>query len=124
MIEKGVDLEEAGLAVAASQQPTEKDEEKEMVADGGQVIRPTLSLMSAFYAVVSLTLFVVLMGSYYTGNLADLPVNPISLLSYMVSSLLAVALLTLFLYTDYPEHIDQYFYTGIRRVSRFKSEVI
>lgn len=36
MIEKGVDLEEAGLTVAASQKTTEEpEEEKEAIADGG-----------------------------------------------------------------------------------------
>jgi predicted DNA-binding protein len=35
MIEKGVDLEEAGLAVAASQKTNQEEEEKEAIADGG-----------------------------------------------------------------------------------------
>jgi predicted DNA-binding protein len=125
MIEKGVDLEEAGLAVAAAQQPKQEEkEEKEVMADGGQVVRPMLNLLSALYAGISITLFAVLLGSYYSGHLADLPVNPLSLLSYMTTSLLVVAVLTLFLYSDYPEQIDQYLYTGIRRVSRFKPQVI
>jgi len=35
MIQKGLDLEEAGLTVAASSRPSRSNEEKEAVADGG-----------------------------------------------------------------------------------------
>jgi uncharacterized membrane protein len=35
MVKKGVDLEEAGLTVAASQKPTEDSDEEEAIADGG-----------------------------------------------------------------------------------------
>lgn len=124
MIEKGVDLEEAGLTVAASQSATEKEEEKEMVADGGQVFRPMFNFVAALYAFMSLSIFVVLIGSYYTGYMSALPVDPMSLLSFMTTSLLVVAALVLFLYSDYPERIDQYLYSGIHRLSQFKPEVI
>jgi len=120
MIEKGVDLEEAGLTVAASHQPDE--EEKEVIADGGQVVRPMLNFLGAIYAFLSLSIFA-LMGLAAFGNVVLSFIDYGSMFGMMLSSLLLVAVIMVVLYSNYPEKADRLLYSGVRKVSRFGSSL-
>ena len=118
MIKKGVDLEEAGLTVAASQQKTEEpeEEEKEVIADGGQVVRPMLNFLGAIYAFLSLSMFA-LLGLAAFGNVV-LPFIDYGLMfGMMLSSLLLAAVIMVVLYSNYPEKADRLLYSGVRKVS-------
>jgi hypothetical protein len=122
MIEKGVDLEEAGLTVAASRQLDGKEEKEEkeeegLVTDGGkdQVVRPMLNTMASFYAFLSLSLFLLISLSLL-GNVAIPSTNV--LFGTMVSSLLFLAGITLTLYSDYPEKADRLLNSGVQKASR------
>ncbi len=118
MIEKGVDLEEAGLTVAASHQSDEKEEEKEVIADGGQVVRPMLNFLGAIYAFLSLSIFA-LMGLAAFGNVVLPFIDYTLMFGMMFSSLLLVAVIMVVLYSNYPEKADRLLYSGVRKVSRF-----
>jgi len=124
LLEKGADIEEAGLAIAASKQTggEESNEEKEVVADGGQVVRPMFNFIGAFYAFLSLSMFG-LMALAAFGNVVIPYFDYGSLFGMMVSSLLVVAMVMLFLYSDYPEKIDRMLYSGVRRVSRLRTYI-
>lgn len=122
MIEKGVDLEEAGLTVAASHQPDEKEGEKEVIADGGQVVRPMLNFLGAIYAFLSLSIFA-LMGLAAFGNVVLSFIDYGSMFGMMFSSLLLVAVIMVVLYSNYPEKADRLLYSGVRKVSRFGSSL-
>lgn len=123
LLEKGADLEEAGLTVAASRSSRSEEEEKEVMADGGQVVRPMFNFMGAFYAFLSLSIFGVM-------ALAAFDILRFTFLNYgelfgvMMSSLLLVALVMILLYSDYPEKADQLLYSGVRKASGFKPSIL
>lgn len=122
MIEKGIDLEEAGLTVAASQQKTgEPEKEKDPIADGGQVVRPMLNFLGAIYAFFSLSMFALL--GLAAGNVVFPFIDYTSMFGMMFSSLLLVAAIMVVLYSNYPEKADRLLYSGVRKISRFKSSL-
>jgi len=118
LLEKGADLEEAGLTVAVSHQSDEKEEEKKVVADGGQVVRPMLNFLGAIYAFLSLSIFA-LMGLAAFANVVLPFIDYGSMFGMMLSSLLLVAVIMVVLYSNYPEKADRLLYSGVRKVSRF-----
>ena len=125
LLAKGADLEEAGLTVAASHQPREdnqEEEEKEVIADGGQVVRPMLNFLGAIYAFLSLSIFA-LMGLAAFGNVVLSFIDYGLMFGMMLSSLLLVAVIMVVLYSNYPEKADRLFYSGVRKVSRFGSSL-
>jgi antitoxin component of RelBE/YafQ-DinJ toxin-antitoxin module len=125
LLEKGADLEETGLTVAASHQPREdeqEEEEKEVVADGGQVVRPILNFLGATYAFVSLSMFS-LLSLAALGNIALPFIDYTSMFGMMFSSLLLVAVIMVVLYSNYPEKADRLLYSGVRKASRFGSSL-
>jgi predicted transcriptional regulator len=114
LLNKGADLEDAGIAVAASTiennqetktvQP-EEDEEKDLKADGsGAVVRPLLNIISAFYAVVLLTLFGVLMIG--VAGIKFEPIPYAQLIPLTLSISVVIAMIALTLYTSIPERVD------------------
>lgn len=118
MIEKGVDLEEAGLTVAASHPSKEEDdEEKEVVADGGQVVRPMLQFMGAFYAMIGLTTFGIMAFSTFVYPIDFILGMGMDLIGMTLTALLLVGVLMIILYTDYPEKVDQLLYSGVQKIS-------
>jgi predicted transcriptional regulator len=125
LLEKGADLEETGLTIAASHQPQEDEqegEEKEAIADGGQVIRPMLNFLGAIYAFLSLSIFA-LMGLAAFGNVVVSFIDYGSMFGMMLSSLLLVAVIMVVLYSNYPEKADRLLYSGVRKVSGFGSSL-
>jgi predicted transcriptional regulator len=120
LLDKGVDLEEAGIAVAASRQTGNEDEGKQdnegkAMTDGGPVARPALNLVGVIFGTLSLLMFgalcLLLVGIKFPF------VDYVSLMGAMTSGLLVTTTIFLILYTEIPEDIDVVLYaktSGIR----------
>lgn len=113
LLNKGADLEDAGIAVAASTiennqgtravQP-EEDEEKDLKADGGAVIRPILQFLGAFYAGSILVMFSFIAGLVVGFKFPLIPYGELA--PVIVSISVILALIMMMLYTEVPEKID------------------
>ena len=113
LLEKGADLEETGITVAASHTNTESDSEGEPIADGGTIVRDVLNLMSALYATLILSTFV----GIGLSAIIDIPLPfANTILSWIIALSLATAVVTIPLYSKIPEKIDKAIYSGIDRV--------
>lgn len=121
MIEKGVDMEEAGLAVAVSQKAAGTD--REPMADGGQVVRPIIQYMGAGYALLGLSSFLTALSVlvYPTQLVVDLFPD---LFSIMLSSLVLLSVTMLILYTELPEKADRWIVTKGRETKQRISQVV
>lgn len=111
LLEKGADLEEAGLAIAASKQTggEESDGEKEVVADGSGTIRGGLTTsfgMMLAIAVVS-----------WVGSFTSL-VPTTAALAITYSAITIDLILGGILYTSLPEKLDRIFYSGVNRIGQ------
>ena len=113
LLEKGADLEETGITVAASQTNTESDSEGEPMADGGTIVRDVLNLMSALYATLTLSMFIAVGVS----AVIDIPLPFANSILYSILALsFATAVVTIPLYSKLPERIDRVIYSSIGRI--------
>jgi len=113
LLEKGADLEETGITVAASQTNTESDSEGEPIADGGTIVRDILNLMSALYATLTLSIF----AGIGVSAVMNIPLPfANTIISWIFTLSLLTAVVTIPLYTDLPEKADRLLYSGISHV--------
>lgn len=104
MVKKGVDLEKAGLTVAASQNEQTEETEKEAIADGGMLLRPVLRIMTAVTLVVGFLAFMIIVG----GFTFDISLPYVHLLAISLSAFLTSPFFFLPTMTRYPERIDRH----------------
>lgn len=111
LLEKGADLEEAGLAIAASKQTggEESDEEKEVVADGSGTIRGGLT--TSFGVVLAVAVL------SWVGSFTSL-VPATAALAITYSAITIDLILGGILYTSLPEKLDRIFYSGVNRIGQ------
>jgi len=121
-----LDVEEGKQVRIAVQQSGNDDDEKEneVIADGGQVVRPMLQFMGAFYAVIGLTAFGIMAFSTFVYPADFILSMGMDLIGITFSSLLMVAVLMIILYTDHPEKVDRLLYAGVRKASRVKPAIL
>ncbi len=115
LLEKGADLEEAGIAVAASQ-VNEPEQDSEPIADGnGAVVRPFLQTASAISAFSILIPFLYFLGIGYASFPAVIGVT--DLVGMIIAGALTLVVFLLPQYTKLPERIDQRLWTTARTVA-------
>lgn len=114
MIEKGVELESAGLAVAAATQ--NQDNEPEPMADGsGAVVRPFLQIVTGLSAFSVLLSFVYGLVVVSTGIPAVIGLT--DTIGTLVSSSVTLVLFLLPQYTRIPEKIDSRLWSSARTIA-------
>lgn len=106
------------IAVQQSGSQQKEKEENEPIADGGQVIRPSLRLLGSLYASVALLIFLFLsLVAYFN---ISIPASIIELgFKLMLSTLIVAALIIPILYSSLPEKVDKRLYSGIGKASEF-----
>lgn len=115
LLEKGADLEEAGIAVAASQLD-KSNQEPEPKADGnGAVVRPFLQTLTAISAFMVFVPFLYALGIVYVGLPEVVP--GFDLLAFILSSALLLVLVLLPQYTRLPELVDEQLWTTARTIA-------
>lgn len=116
MIEKGVELESAGLAVAAATQTENSDDDPETLADGsGAVVRPFLRIvtgLSAFSVLISF-LYGLVVASTGIPAIVDMA----DTLGIIVATSVTLVLFLLPQYTKLPEKVDSHLWSSARTIA-------
>jgi len=114
MIEKGIELESAGLAVAAATQ-TQDDEPEPMTDGSGAVVRPFLQIVTGLSAFSVLLSF--LYGFIVVSTGVPAVVGLGDTIGILISSSLTVVLFLLPQYTRLPEKIDNRLWSSARTIA-------
>ncbi len=119
LLDKGADLEDAGITVAASSQTDNEDGDKQnnegkAMTDGGPVARPALNFVGAIFGTISLLMFGAL--SLLLVGIRFPFVDYLNLMGAMTSGLLVTTTIFLILYTEIPEDIDVILYAKTSQI--------
>lgn len=113
MVKNGVDLEKAGLTVAASQNEQTEETGKEPIADGGSLLRPVLKATTGLSLGIGGLLFFTI---WIVGIMMRFPLPIDQMFGLMLSAFVTGTIFFLPTMTRYPERID-------RRLWHFSSRV-
>lgn len=114
MIEKGIELESAGLAVAAATQ-TQDDEPEPMTDGSGAVVRPFLQIVTGLSAFSVLLSFLYGFIVVSTGIPAVIGLN--DAMAFGISASISLVLFILPQYTKIPEKIDSGLWSSARTIA-------
>lgn len=115
LIDKGIEFQESPINTLVTQtEDSEAESDEEPVTDGGTtIIRDLLNFMAGLYASITLSIFIGIGVSVTTG--IPLPYAN-TFVSILVTTGLLTAMVTIPLYSDLPEKVDQFLYSGVGRI--------